>query len=154
MWDKRPGCQHRDCCFRGWRLLTLGITARSRMMSQYNRAISTQQSTEASSCRIYTDYLNVYIHILGIHKLQLNVLYCTNAKWTHALSLRPSDLFTEKQGNLKQMFVFTSRCSLGVLATDHSPAVISLLTSPHNPQHISALPTPMESRVGFCFRGF
>lgn len=68
--------------------------------------------------------------------------------------LRPSDLFTEKQGNLKQMFVFTSRRSLGVLATDHSPAVISLLTSPHNPQHISALPTPMESRVGFCFGGF
>lgn len=63
-----PGCQHRDCCFRGWRLLTLGITARSRMMSQYNRAISTQQSTEASSCRIYTAYLYIYIYILGIHK--------------------------------------------------------------------------------------
>lgn len=45
-------------------------------------------------------------------------------------SLRPSVLFTEKQGNLKQMFVFSSHCSLEELTTVHSPAVISLLASP------------------------
>lgn len=64
---------------------------------------------------------------------------------------RPSVLFTEKQGNLKQMFVFSSHCSLEELTTVHSPAVISLLAIPPLPQthKISVLPTPMESGNGF-----
>lgn len=60
---------------------------------------------------------------------------------------RPSVLFTEKQGNLKQMFVFSSHCSPEELTTvQRSFPYWPVLPQTHK---ISVLPTPIESGNGF-----
>lgn len=109
------------------------------MMSQYNGTISTRQSTEASSSRIYIECFHTQI------TSKCPILY--KHRMNHSGEFRPSVLFTEKQGNLKQMFVFSSHCSLEELTTvQRSFHYWPVLPQTHK---ISVLPTPIESGNGF-----
>lgn len=93
-------------------------------MSQYNGTISTGQSTEASSSRIYIECFHTQI------TSKCPILYKHRMNHSGEFKAISSVYRKTREFNLKQMFVFSSHCSLEELTTVHSPAVISLLASP------------------------
>lgn len=125
-------------------------------MSQYNRTISTQQSTEASSCRIYTADLYIYIYIYTAYtQITSRCPVWYKRKMNQSCEFKAIGSVYRKTREFKtDVCVHKSSLSWSVGHRPQSSGHFSTDISPHNPQHISALPTPMESRVGFCFGGF
>lgn len=111
------------------------------MMSQYNVTISTGQSTEASSSRIYTECFHTQI------TSKCPILYKHSMNQSREFKAI-SSVYRKTREFKTDVCVLQSLLSGRV---DHSPEVISLLASPPLPQthKISVLPTPMESGNGF-----